>query len=257
MIDPAVVARESAAWTWWPDDAEVLESEDFVLVRWPPYFGRPPSLERFAPVGDLAETFERALSVVRSWRADELTVWVRLDSPAGLERLVQGALARAEETVEVLATDLGSGAGAIDAPEVHLEGRDPATSRDFARVGIRAFGDGAMPDAATLHRLGEEAHRDRVAGRGCQLIAYVDGRPVGAAGLTMAGRTARLWGAGVVPEERGRGIYRALLRARLRYAADCGADLALVKGRVQTSGPILRRCGFSSFGQERSYRLPL
>jgi hypothetical protein len=33
--------------------------------------------------------------------------------------------------------------------------------------------------------------------------------------------------------------------------------MALVKGRVETSGPILRRAGFVAHGQERSYRVPL
>ncbi len=58
-------------------------------------------------------------------------------------------------------------------------------------------------------------------------------------------------------EHRGRGIYRALLAARLEYAVRHGATMALVKGRVETSGPILRRAGFAAHGQERSYRVPL
>ena len=33
--------------------------------------------------------------------------------------------------------------------------------------------------------------------------------------------------------------------------------MALVKGRVETSGPILRRAGFGVYGQERAYRMPL
>jgi len=48
-----------------------------------------------------------------------------------------------------------------------------------------------------------------------------------------------------------------VLAARLAYAADHVATMALVKGRVETSGPILRRAGFEAFGKERSYRLPL
>ena len=32
--------------------------------------------------------------------------------------------------------------------------------------------------------------------------------------------------------------------------------LALVKGRVETSGPILRRAGFTAYGDERCYRWP-
>jgi hypothetical protein len=68
---------------------------------------------------------------------------------------------------------------------------------------------------------------------------------------------ARLWGGGVVPEARGRGAYRAVLAERLRYACEQGATLALVKGRVETSGPVLRRAGFAAHGQERSYVLTL
>jgi hypothetical protein len=41
--------------------------------------------------------------------------------------------------------------------------------------------------------------------------------------------------------------------ARLAIARSHGARLALVKGRVETSGPILRRAGFTAYGQERSY----
>ena len=68
---------------------------------------------------------------------------------------------------------------------------------------------------------------------------------------------ARLSGGVVVPAERGRGLYRALLDARLSYAATHGATMALVKGNVVTSAPILRRAGFTSFGQEPIYAGPL
>jgi GNAT superfamily N-acetyltransferase len=64
---------------------------------------------------------------------------------------------------------------------------------------------------------------------------------------------ARLWGGGVIPEARGRGVYRTMVAARLKYAVENGATMALVKGRVETSGPILRRLGFDVYGQERSY----
>jgi GNAT superfamily N-acetyltransferase len=88
-------------------------------------------------------------------------------------------------------------------------------------------------------------------------VAYLDGRPVGTGGLTVADGVGRLWSGSVLEEFRGRGIYRALLSARLAYAVHHGATMALVKGRVETSGPILRRAGFTPHGQERSYRVPL
>lgn len=71
------------------------------------------------------------------------------------------------------------------------------------------------------------------------------------------GDVARLYGAASRPEVRGTGAYRAVLDARLRLARDHGATLALVEGRVATSGPILRRYGFAAFGREETYQLPL
>jgi GNAT superfamily N-acetyltransferase len=89
------------------------------------------------------------------------------------------------------------------------------------------------------------------------VVAYVDGCPVGSGGIAMADGVARLWGGAVLETARGQGVYRAILASRLGYGAAHGATMGLVKGRVDTSGPILRRAGFAPFGQEISYRVPL
>lgn len=78
-----------------------------------------------------------------------------------------------------------------------------------------------------------------------------------AGGCGLVGEVARLWGAGTRTAFRGRGAYRLVLAERLRLAAAQGATLALVKGKVDTSGPILRRAGFAAYGEERAYRLDL
>jgi len=75
--------------------------------------------------------------------------------------------------------------------------------------------------------------------------------------VSMAGEVARLWGGGVAETARGHGVYRAVLGARLAYGAAHGAKMALVKGRIETSGPILRQAGFAVYGQEVIYRVPL
>ena len=67
---------------------------------------------------------------------------------------------------------------------------------------------------------------------------------------------AQLWGAVTLPAFRHRGSYRAVLAERLRLARDHDAELALVKGRAETSGPILLRAGFTHYGEERCYWLP-
>jgi len=58
---------------------------------------------------------------------------------------------------------------------------------------------------------------------GC-FTGYWNETPAGAGGYTLAGPVARLWGAAVVPVFRGRGVYRALVRARLAHAAAGGGD---------------------------------
>lgn len=59
-------------------------------------------------------------------------------------------------------------------------------------------------------------------------LALLDGRDVGAGGMFIHDRTALLAGASTVPEARRRGAQRALLEARLRFAAEAGCDLAMM-----------------------------
>ena len=82
-----------------------------------------------------------------------------------------------------------------------------------------------------------------------------DGVPVGAAGHVVVGETLRLWGGAVVPSARHTGAYRALLDRRLRAGVEAGCTMALVKGRVETSAPVLLRAGFREYGEVRAYRL--
>ena len=60
-----------------------------------------------------------------------------------------------------------------------------------------------------------------------------------------------------LPAFRGRGLYRSLLAARCKLARANGATLALTKGRVETSAPILERAGFRSYAVEQCWRLSL
>lgn len=59
-------------------------------------------------------------------------------------------------------------------------------------------------------------------------LAWIDGRPVASAGLSLAPPVAHLAGASTIPEARRRGAQRALLAARLRYARERGCTLALM-----------------------------
>jgi hypothetical protein len=79
----------------------------------------------------------------------------------------------------------------------------------------------------------------------------------GTAGAELTGKTARLWGAGTLPEHRGRGAYRALVMERCRHAHALGATLALTKVNIASSAPILRNAGLHPVASERRYALKM
>lgn len=84
-------------------------------------------------------------------------------------------------------------------------------------------------------------------------LAEHDGRPVGAANYAALERSAYFMGAVVLPEHRGRGVYRALLAARLRHAAARGLPLVTTQARLTTSAPILAALGFHKLGEMPMY----
>lgn len=59
-------------------------------------------------------------------------------------------------------------------------------------------------------------------------IAEVDGEPAATGALCLHEGVALLAGAATVPRFRSRGAQKALLQARLRYAAEAGCDLAMI-----------------------------
>ena len=52
----------------------------------------------------------------------------------------------------------------------------------------------------------------------------------------------------MLPEARGRGAYRALVRARWEHAAERGTPLLVVQAGAM-SGPVLTRLGFETHGE--------
>ncbi len=258
-LSASAVAAASAAWVWVPDNATVAETEEYSIMRLPDYFEFHLSVLTFQPSGPVSEAVDAVIERARSFGLPELRWPVPAQSPAGLDAALRARGASVELTLDVLASDLTGGAPAIAPPAVDVTIRwatEFETARDGSAVQLSGFGGALPPD----DRLQDNAVRDAAsvpAGDGGTLVAYVDGAAVGSGGVTMADGVARLWGGAVVPAARGRGVYRALLAQRLAYAVTNGAAMALVRGRTDTSGPILRRAGFDAFGQETQYSVPL
>ena len=97
------------------------------------------------------------------------------------------------------------------------------------------------------------AQLDDPSGRQGLFLARHDGRPAAAAGCVASGKSLHLQGGVVLPEFRGRGIYRALTEARLRFAIARGLTLATVHAKRSTSAPLLARFGFRELLRFASY----
>ncbi|MGD0702396.1 MAG: GNAT family N-acetyltransferase [Trebonia sp.] len=261
-LSAETVIAASNAWSWIPDNAITEATAEYLLVRFPDYFEHPLELLRFSPpeaTGASPEAVGTVLDRARRFGLPDLHWRVRLDSPPEVADLLVARGATVDETLDVLAVDLSHGAPDLLPPARQVSLRwatDLSTLRDGTQVGVTVFG-GSMPPE---QRLEEESKRDSgtvAGGDGGMVVAYADGEPVGSGGIAMTDGVARLWGGAVRQEARRQGVYRALLAARLRYGAAHGATMALVKGRVETSAPILRQAGFTAYGQEIMYRVPL
>jgi GNAT superfamily N-acetyltransferase len=256
-LDRDEVLAQARAWVWVPADAVDEVTAEFRYVRYPSRTAVQWS-QTDRPIDDL---ITELLTRVERDTTPRLRWWVT-DETRPPE--TEAALARRgfvlSETVEVLARAIeDEGGWALPELDVPPEVKivpvvDERTLRLAAAIDAEIFDWPPMTDAQAQAEL-DEIQRGLATGhwRLLRLVAELDGTPVGTAGSTFAGSAVRLWGAGVHPAARGRGVYRALLAARLRWALEEGATMAIVKGRTVTSAPVLRRAGFASYGQERCW----
>jgi GNAT superfamily N-acetyltransferase len=82
-------------------------------------------------------------------------------------------------------------------------------------------------------------------------VAWLDGRPAGVGRSVYSDRGVFLIAGSVLPEARGRGVYRALVRARWEDAVARGTPALVTEAVPDTSYPILKRLGFVDVGTTR------
>ena len=171
--------------------------------------------------------------------------------PPDTETALRAAGGKQIDVVQILARELGGDDAGLAVPgdvSVELVAGERAF-RAASTVAVRGWGR-KEPTGAALAREYAEAIRDLAAWSSFRVLGSVRGEPAAVGGCTLRGevaqeKTALLWGAVTLREYRRRGAYRAVLAERLRLAHAHGATLALVKGRIETSGPILLRAGFA------------
>jgi GNAT superfamily N-acetyltransferase len=82
---------------------------------------------------------------------------------------------------------------------------------------------------------------------GAAFVVILDGEIIASAGARFGRAAVHLGGAGTRPDQRGRGAYRALVRARWDAAVNRGTPVLTVSAG-EMSRPILERLGFSIVG---------
>jgi GNAT superfamily N-acetyltransferase len=159
----------------------------------------------------------------------------------------------ADVAVMVLPVDAKVEGQEIEGLEI-LDGlADLDTFRKADAVNAEAF-NSTLRDDQPEHIAMQERRRLNAlaAGNRRQLLAMLDGEPAGSAGLSLLPPGAILNGGAVRPKFRGRGIYRALVAARLEIARTAGVDGLCVWGG-HMSAPILAKLGFEKVGWRRFY----
>jgi GNAT superfamily N-acetyltransferase len=174
--------------------------------------------------------------------------WVGWSAPPSLadELLAHGLVADEEEPVL-------TGMTCVSEPPAapHVEVRAIETAEQYLEAIEIDWEVWQLPDDKREQRRASEVDRfdeDHAFGVAHHWAAFEDGRPVGfGRAVDMDGGVALMGGA-VLPEARGRGVYRALVHARWEHAVARGTPLLVVQaGRM--SAPVLDRLGFERHGE--------
>jgi GNAT superfamily N-acetyltransferase len=252
--DDDAIATAFADWVWVPDGSEVWPVPGGRLIRFPAYIARRMHAVAAPPTGTETTVLAEVLDRCREHGEAEVR-WHVSDRPATalVRELLRDSGGAVEETLDQLAftgTPPSADSGDLDVRAVLDEDSARAVDHiDQVVFDEKPASEERIRDLVTECRAQWDARSD------ARYVAWRSGTPLGSGGLSRAGEVLRLWGGATLPEARRQGVYGAVLRERLRQGWEWGTTLALVRGRVQTSAPILRRTGFRRVGRELSIRL--
>lgn len=184
---------------------------------------------------DVAAVFDE----IRERAPDARVIWITDGGPEAALRELGCRNREAPLTSYVTAMATNTEPPRIDDIEVrHVE-----TYEEFI-VAMRVSADGWGRTAPEDPNAVWERHQQR---GGLDWIAWSEGEPIAYAGAIPGPRGLFLTGGVTLPEARGRGAYRALVRARWDQAVRLGTP-ALVVHAEEASRRVLERIGFERVG---------
>jgi GNAT superfamily N-acetyltransferase len=235
-----------------PADVVRVDEPDCVLLH-QPGFSFPPAGSVFR-VRFALDAVEERVTAIRAWFAaherPEFVWWIGTSAtPADVQArlLAGGAEPYGDDptVTSMVSTEEPPSVDGIDVRRVEtLE--DFRVAREIAWLAADFTGQQLAEARANVEQRWAERERR---GNEVRFLAYVDGKPVASGDMALLPFAGFLSGASTHPDYRGRGAFRALVRARWDEAARRGTP-ALVVGAGKMSGPILERIGFRAVAEQ-------
>lgn len=201
---------------------------------------------------EVESTYEEIRGLVADRNHYSTAWWIddRATPPDLTQRLLALGLRRGEEPrLEPHATGL---ALIVEPPAVEdVTAREVETLEEWSQGGEVAneVFEASADEREAQRRDAEKRFREqRETGSGARFLAWIDGRPAASASVVWSPLGGLCLGGATYEWARGRGAYRALVRARWDAAVARGTP-ALVVNAGRMSRPILERLGFVAVAQ--------
>ncbi len=251
-----ILEHATADFWWLPQHATVVNRTEITYVHSPVPARLYNAVARVsAPMARYGALIDEVSEAHRERPSD----W-RLAAPSlddALQRLLEGRGYRLAS--EAIATSI-----AVDAPRPPMpdwvEIRQVTTRSELlAQYDVmgRAFGNKTrdIPDEELDHHVSNSIGPDAR----CRRFLAIDranDRPVATASYNVfeALGFGFLWGGSTLPDARGRGVYSALVTARMQDARARGLNHVGLHAMTTTSAPILARQGFEAHGPYRVWQ---
>lgn len=136
---------------------------------------------------------------------------------------------------------------------IHVERVTPATLEEYLVTSHQGWG---VPiDALERAR---QRHLDGIVGAAPRVLLFtarLGDQAVGTGAIFLRDEFGYLVGTQVLDHARGRGVYRALVGARLRALRERGLEYAVTQAREATSAPMLEHLGFETLFRSKCFML--